>query len=185
LSCRLILLVLLLSLLGLRAGATECGVTHQGLTRGFAGHWQSASGERYDLAPGTVIHRFTIHLASGDETRRSRYHIVTGAPDGEPDHSSLDCRPLTMTERDQIEKDMAALIDPTDPAAGEFNRQRQQVIDDFHDHVANPPYPMMAFSHYESQQWLILIRPDQLLDVWYDEGNYSTELFTRLSAAQK
>lgn len=160
--------------------ATECGVNNRTLTKPFAGHWRSETGELYDIAPGKLDHTFTIHLVTGDETKHSSGHFVIENPEGEPSDSMLDCRTLTAEERDKIERDLSDLAGLNSPPESDEGRQNRKEISLFHASLAHPPYPMMALTHYEDLQWLILSGSDSLLDVWFGEGEFSVRRYERV-----
>jgi len=97
------LLIAVLGLSALSSAATECGVNHTDLMKPFAGRWQDDTGDYYDIAPGSIGHKFTLHLVTGDEVKHDQDHFVLSKdPDGDDIGSVLECRELTAMERDKI-----------------------------------------------------------------------------------
>lgn len=177
--------LVLLAFAALPAAATECGVGHKQLMAAFAGHWRSEDGDLYDIAPGKVDRTSVVHLAAGDRTEQSRYHLVKVSDGEDPSASVLDCRDLTETERQKIEGDLVILADATAVPDSEMDRANRQDIAQFRAALVRPPYRMLAFTHYEDRQWLILLSPDRLLDVWYGEGLFSVELYKRSASTSR
>lgn len=175
------LLTAFLGLTGYDAAATECGIGNTALASPFAGHWRDKAGDTYDIAPGAVSRTFTVPLSSGRESHSSAYHFATATSDETPDISVLDCRKLSHEERDSIEQEMAQLADAASAPGTELHRQYDQAIAEFRAKLAHPPYPVLAFTHYEDEQWMILLPPDHLLDIWYGEGDFSVDLYERVS----
>ena len=176
------LLAVILGLSGFAAAATECGVGNTALVFPFAGHWRNQAGDTYDIAPGAISRTFTVPLSNGSEKRGSAYHFATATSDETPDISVLDCRNLTHTERDSIEQEMVQLADAASAPDSDLRKQYGQMIAKFRAHLTHPPYPMLAFTHYEDEQWLILLSPDRLLDIWYGEGDFSVDLYERMAS---
>jgi len=144
----------------------ECGAS-------FTGHWRDEDGELYDIAPGKMDHTYIVHLATGDETHNQSARFVEDYDGEDSGEAGLDCRAMTVKERDEIAADMEKSADVGD------NRQQ---IPPFRTSLIHPPYPMMAIRGYEYLQWLILLDHDRLLDVQYGEALYSVTLYRRVGA---
>ena len=170
----------LLAVTALPAAAKECGVQNTQLAAPFAGHWLHKNGDSYDLAPGKMGRTFKLHTGVGTETNHEEFHFVAKHV-GEDDEMSslLDCRDLTAKERDSIEGMLIALADAAAVRGSDEDRQNRQDIARFRSSLAQPPYRMLAASHYEDQQWVILLSPNRLLDVWFGEGMFSVNLYER------
>ena len=159
--------------------AVECGVNNTKLSEPFTGHWRGSDGDTYDIAPGTLDRTFTIHLKTGDETRHASSNFVAAYDGEDPSQSAMDCRELTATERESIEQALMSVA-PLDTS----DRSHRE-IEAFHGALSHPPYPMMAVTYYEDQQWLIFISRSQFLDVWYGEGDFSVRVFKRVPVKNK
>ena len=171
----------LAGLAALQAAATECGVKNTNLSKPFAGHWRSKDGELYDIAPGKITHSFTVHLPTGNQTKHSSPRFVADYNGETPDEAALDCRDMSATERDEIERTITNLAKLSAPNS-EADRQNRQEISLFQSSTAHIPRPILAATHYEDWQWLILLSPARLLDVWYGGGEFSVKLYERAPA---
>lgn len=159
------LLLALIGLSALPAAATECGLHHTDLVKPFAGRWQDDKGNYYEIAPGKVTRQF------GKEVRK--YHFGQEIDADDSTVSVLDCHPLAPAERDTIGKDMANL------AAIVTRSGNTSDIELFNKSLAHPPYPVLAFTHYDDSQWLILKDKSHLVDVWFGRGQFSVRTYNR------
>jgi hypothetical protein len=165
-----------LGMAALPAAATECGVANHGFFAPFAGHWRDEVGDVYDIAPGKITQTFTVHTAKGDERHKWTPRLVITDDEQNPDNSLLDCREMTVAERDSINEVMTGLAakQQTERVA-DADYISHETISLFRTYLAAPPYPMMAATHNGDEQWLVLLKkPDRLVDVFYDGANRFT-----------
>jgi hypothetical protein len=176
--------LLSLALLGaaaLPAAATECGAENHNLMAPFAGHWRDDVGDTYDISPGKISQSFTVHTDKGDERRSWKPRLVITDDEKDPNNSLLDCRELTVAERDSLDQVMTGLAEKQNSErAADADYVSHETIALFRTYLTSPPYPMMAATHNGNEQWLVLVKnPDRLIDVFYGENHFKVHVYAK------
>ena len=179
-SRRHLSLAVFLGMAASSAAATECGVHNTTLAEPFAGRWRDKTGDFYDIAPGKISRTYALPPAAGAGTKSESYRFVATSDGEDTGGAVMDCRNLTAGERDSIDWDMGSLSEAATAPDSDTRRDYRRMLELFRAKLAHPPYPVLALTYYEDQQWLILLKPDHLLDVWYGEGDFSVQLYERV-----
>ena len=175
---KLLLIAAVIGATALSASATECAVHNTKLTAPFAGRWRDKNGDSLDIAPGKLAGSF---ISNGQTHYFNFAFVAEHVSDDDDMLSLLDCRDLTEQERERIEEVMVKMTEAGSVPGSDEERQDRQDIAEYRVRTSHPPYRMLAATHYEEEQWLILVSANRLLNVVFGEGNFTVDIYERVA----